>query len=378
MTPALALDWLTRQCLPLWLRHGVDWRAGAFFDDLYPATLTPRATFRRVRVAARQTYVFANAARLGVPRAAEAATLGLEFLRRHARQQDGGYASRFDLANAATDSGRDLYDHSFVLLAFAHTGAAADARALLAYLETHFRHPEGGWRESVPDALPRRQNPHMHLLEALLAAADTFGDITYLDHADALIDLFLDRLLAVEEGALPEYFDASLVPLREAGCFVAEPGHHHEWVWLLSEHRRIARACGRTPRDTTEAATRLMDFAERHGVDAQGYIAGELSSDGTKRATPVRVWPFTERLKALSRHDKTQIPLALEALWRFFDGMPPGLWCERMAGRELVRGEMSPASSLYHIACAILELQPHVSSRPAPPHVQPAHRLVGK
>ncbi len=356
MTQVQALTWLTRDAFPLWLEHGVDWRAGAFFDDLDHETLRPRATYRRLRVAARQTYVFAHAARLGVPRAEAAAALGLNFLRTHARQEDGGYASRFDLANRATDTGRDLYDHAFVLLAFAHTGAARDARGLLSYLDTHFIHPEGGWRESLLDALPRRQNPHMHLLEALLAAAEAFGDEIYLDRADALIDLFLDRLLAAEEGGLPEYFDQALVPLRDSGRFVLEPGHHHEWVWLLDEHRRIASAAGRTPRDTVAAAADLMAFAERHGVAEDSHIAAELWSDGTHRPVGVRVWPFTERLKALSRHDPAGIPPAMAALWRFFDGVRPGLWWERMDGRVPVPGEASPASTLYHVTCALLEV----------------------
>lgn len=356
MTPANARDWLTQSALPMWLAHGVDWKAGAFHEDIDPATLGNQSQFRRLRVAARQTYVFAQGAKLGVKRAAEAAQLGLDFLRAKARQPDGGYCARFDLANAPIDSGRDLYDHAFVLLAFAHTGAAADALALATYLDAHFQHPDGGLRESVPDALPRRQNPHMHLLEAFLAAAEIFGDWTYLDRADRLIDLFLDRLLPPGETGLPEYFDASLTPLREAGRYVLEPGHHHEWVWLLDEHRRISAAAGRTPRNTHPAAQGLMDFAETHGVASDGHMRAELWSDGTPRPGAARLWPYTERLKALSRTDPTKIEAALPPLWRFFDGVPAGLWTDKMQDRIPEHGGVSPASSLYHITCAILEL----------------------
>jgi mannose-6-phosphate isomerase len=362
MTPRQALDWLTGSALPLWLAHGVEWQSGAFSEDLDPATLRPRSNFRRLRVAARQTYVFAQGAKLGVPHAAEAASLGLAFLRTKARQPDGGYPSRFDLANAPLDAGRDLYDHAFVLLAYAHTGQAADARAVLAYLDAHFIHPEGGLRESVPDALPRRQNPHMHLLEALLAAAEIFADWDYLDRADRLVDLFLDRLLQPGKPALPEYFDAVLQPVRDAGRYVMEPGHHFEWVWLLDEHRRLSAAAGRTPRDTTTASGMLMEFAQAHGVTAKGHISAELWSDGGARPAPVRIWPTTEWLKALSRQGADQVPAGIDALARFFDGVPPGLWCERAEAGVLIRGETCPASSLYHISCAILELRRHIAA----------------
>ena len=360
MTPAQALDWLAGQALPMWLEHGVDWTRGAFYEDIDPATLAHRASFRRLRVAARQVYVFVQGAKLGVPRAAEAAELGVDFLRRIARQADGGYCSRFGPDNTSQGEGRDLYDHAFVLLAFAHAGATADAQALLEYLDAHFIHPEGGYRESVPDALPRRQNPHMHLLEAMLAAAELLGDTRYLDRADALIDLFLDRMLQPGEVSLPEYFDAVFTPVREAGRYLSEPGHHFEWVWLLSEHRRIARSFGRTPRDTTGAASALLEFGEAHGADADGNLQMEFWNDGTVRQAPVRIWPTTEWVKAVSRERPADLARPLTALGRFMDGVPAGLWCERAEAGVLIRGETCPASSLYHIACAILEARRHI------------------
>ncbi len=353
-----AQDWLVRKSIPLWLKHGVDWAAGAFHEDLDPATLKPRTTQRRLRVAARQVYVFTQSARLGVPCAEEAAALGLRFLREIARQPDGGYPSNFDRHNQPTDQARDLYDHAFVLLAYAHAGFAQDAKALVHFLDAHFIHPEGGLRESVPDALPRRQNPHMHLLEALLAAAETFADWDYLDRADRLIDLFLDRMFQPVPGALPEYFNSAMMPLRDGDVFLLEPGHHFEWVWLLDEHRRISAAAGRIPRETRKAALALLDFAERHGVDAQGDIAFGIGSDGTRGPTPVRIWAYTERLKAMSRLNPPGVEPALTAMGRFFEGVPDGLWCERRGAEGLIPNETCPASSLYHLTCGILECSP--------------------
>src|SRR6516164_2633796 len=113
------LRWLTDHAWPLWLSHGIDWKRRAFHEHLDGSTLQCKAPFRRLRVAARQTYVFSHAARHGVLQAADAVALGLDFLRGPARLAGGGYAWRFDLDNRPVDATRDLYDHAFVLLAFA-------------------------------------------------------------------------------------------------------------------------------------------------------------------------------------------------------------------------------------------------------------------
>lgn len=364
MSPFEARSWLLEISLPFWLKHGIDHAHAAFHEDIDPVTLRPGSNFRRVRVACRQTYVFARGASLGVPGARAAVDLGITFLRRHARQPDGGYASRFDLANTVIDPTRDLYEHAFVLLAFAHAARVTDADmlrqdalALLAYLDAHFVHPVRGLTETSKGGLPRRQNPHMHLLEAMLAAHTSFGDPVFLDRADALVALFLDHLFQPDVPALPEYFDNNLAPERDAqGRFIMEPGHHHEWVWLLGEHRRIATAAGRTPRDTAAAAAALLDFAEHHGVSPEGDPIAELWSDGTPRTDIVRIWPYTERLKALICQNDPRMPQALDALGQFFEGVPPGLWHERRGPNGVIAGELAPASSLYHICCAILEL----------------------
>src|SRR5262249_52136341 len=125
------LLWLTDLAWPLWLEHGVDWQRRAFHEHL-DSSLQCRAPIRRLRVAARQTYVFSKAARYGVPGAKEAVALGLDFLRGPARLPEGGFAWRFDLHNRPIDSTRDLYDHAFVLLAFAAAAevvGADDVRA---------------------------------------------------------------------------------------------------------------------------------------------------------------------------------------------------------------------------------------------------------
>lgn len=358
------LRWLADYAWPLWLAHGVDWQRRAFHEHLDGATLQCGASFRRLRVAARQTYVFAVAARHGVPLAAEAAVLGLDFLRGPAQFPDGGFAWRFDLDNRPIDETRDLYDHAFVLLAFAAVAGVvgadvvrADARALVDHITAQLAHPDGGYCDSIPASGRRRQNPHMHLFEALLAATEAFGDERFFDCARDLAALFAARFFQVREGAVPEYFDEALAPLRDGGRFLAEPGHHYEWIWLIDWYQTIAAAIGAPAGPNLDGVPRsLFEFAERQGISpAAGAVVNGLWSDGTVADGGFRLWPQTERLKAVARHQPDGIPAALAVLERHFAGVCPGLWIERMDAQGQALAEPAPATSLYHLTAAFTD-----------------------
>jgi mannose-6-phosphate isomerase len=343
-------DWLLHTSLPLWLAHGVDRAAGGFHEHLSADTYICSADYRRLRVAARQTYVFARAYSEGLAGADEAACLGIEFLRRHAALPDGGYAARFDLAGNPTDTTRDLYDHAFVLLALAtatHVLPAdplrREALSLLDFITMGFAHPAGGYHESLPAAQPRRQNPHMHLLEAMLAAHGAFGDPVFLDTAHDLVALSLAHFIDPDSGGMLEFFDNDLAPLPGAAQQV-EPGHCCEWIWLLQSFQA---ATGHDPR-IADAVRALAAFVQRHGIHT---ITGDLVDAVTRAGAPLaatsRLWPQTERLKASASARATE----RLATWLH----PDGLWTERRdaLGRDLP-GPV-PASSLYHLTCALLD-----------------------
>ena len=348
--------WLHEAAWPTWLAHGVDRARGGFFEALDLHTRTCVAPFRRLRVVARQITVFSEAHCAGMAGAGEAVRLGLAFLDRHAAQADGGYAWRYDLDHRPTDLTRDLYDHAFVLLALSSASAVlgagalqARARELLGWLDSAFPHAHGGYLESLPPALPRRQNPHMHLLEALLAAYEAFGEADYRVRADELLAVFAGRLFDDETGALPEFFDDRLRPERRDGVFAVEPGHHCEWVWLL--HRAASLGC-RTPE---MISARLMAFVDQHGLDpVSGGVIDMVGSDGRAQSTGARLWPQTERLKAEflradpSEAKQLQAARALAAYLR-----PDGLWHERRYPGGALSDEPAPASSLYHLTGAI-------------------------
>ena len=366
---SLAMAWLREIAWPFWLARGIDrdgaGRAVGFHEYLTLDCFDCNAEFRRLRVVTRQIHVFSEAAGAGVPGAGAAVELGLDFLRRHAFDPGGGYRWRFDLSGHVIDARRDLYDHAFVLLALASAmrvcpGATLrdEARALDAYLQDVFPHPEGGYGESLPSSLPRRQNPHMHLLEACLAASEVFGDDPFLDRADGLVDLFLTRMFQQAEAALPEFFDDALVPHREAGLFLVEPGHHYEWIWLLDWHARCRAVAGRAPMPGAEATIlRLTQFVDRHGLHGEtGAVMDEVWSNGTARATGQRLWPQTERLKAevLRPHaDAARVLQAYAVLDSYIRPAPPGLWLDRRTADGTFSREPAPASSLYHLSTSI-------------------------
>lgn len=347
--------WLSEAAWPLWLAHGLDRARGGFHESLDPGTLACDVPFRRLRVAARQTYVFAQAAHEGHAAAEEAVYLGLEFLQRHAAGADGGFAWRFDAQNRVIDATRDLYDHAFVLLAFTAASGVLPrepmhdaARAVLQYLQQNFRHPAGGYAESLPPALPRRQNPHMHLLEALLLATETFGDTAFLDAAHPLIDLLRTRFFDAGGNVLGELFDDDLTQRRQAdGGVLWEPGHHCEWVWLLDWYQRFTGPDAGLAQISRLLFDRAQATAQAFGLPNECATSAGLVDGG------MRLWPQTERLKAAfleGDEAAQQGAIATLGSWLRADG----LWVERRDAHGGALPGPVPASSLYHLTCAIL------------------------
>lgn len=355
-----ARAWLFGVAIPLWLERGVDRARGGFHETLEQDGAPGPAAFKRLRVATRQVYVFAEGARHGVPGAREAVEHGLAFIRTRMRHPDGGYASRCDADGRIVDSTRDLYDLAFVLFAFAHayrlTGDEAlrrDAHLLLDFISTGMRHPAGGYAEGVPPRLPRRQNPHMHLLEAALACFEHMPDPRFGALCDELAELCRKRFLDPRAGLLLEYYADDWRPSRPHGRALVEPGHHMEWAWLLAEAERLRGV-------RIEGAEALAVFALRHGLDpATGLLRGELFEDGAIADPAVRLWPHCEWLKAaLVPGGAAGDPAAAwRALARFLDTPLPGLWFERWdpASGGFAAGP-APASTLYHIVAAVAAL----------------------
>jgi mannose-6-phosphate isomerase len=354
--------WLYGAALPLWAERGV--RDGLFFDELDREGRPIENLDLRLRVQARQLFVFsACAPKLSLPSGFLTSAFETMKARCWASDDRAGWVSKLTPDGRPADPRRDTYDHAFALFALAEyfrrsgdVRARELARETLDYMDRSLAHPLGGYREGDPAGLPRRQNPHMHLLEALLAWAEIAPDGDWLARANALLDLFETRFFDEETGTLGEFFGEDWVPAQGPVGAVVEPGHHFEWVWLLERARRLGA------RDLGGHTARLYDFAVRHGLDAAGFAVDECDRGGAQTVRSRRAWPQTEMIKAhvaMAERGEVEPDVAYAAAERFSDvylAGEPGLWVDQFGADGLSATRSVKASSLYHIALAFLEL----------------------
>lgn len=350
---------------PFWFKHGIDWKRGGFYDALDLNNFSNGANRKRLRTATRQIYVFSEASRMGFHEGKSAVKHGLDFLYSKARGASGGYLSHFDLNCDPSSKDQDTYDLAFVLFSLAQSyrllrqeREREEALLVLQYLDTELRHPTTGFLEGSPHRGPRRQNPHMHLLEATLAwlPFDETGGFRRL--ADELVCIFQQYFLCKNSGAICEFFDETL--LRRPGIpEVVEPGHLLEWIWLLTQYFRATGNAQPYP-------AQIYRFAHAFGKNPKtGLLYGELDIQGNPLGPTVRLWPHAEwvraevsALEAELSHDTMQLEQASTSLWRFLDAAPtPGLWLERHdSSRDQFVFEPAPATSLYHVVGAFSAL----------------------
>lgn len=371
---ALLKQWLLEQAYPLWFAQGYDRQRGGFHEKLDQqgeALDLPR----RARVQPRQIYSFAVAPSLGWTGAAtEVTRRGLELYLTRYRRPDGLFRSLVAPDGTALDETIAFYDQAFALFGLATAaGALCDMERLealaletLEALKAQLSHPVAGFIE--PAGAHRQQsNPHMHLLEACLAWEELGGAAIWRDMADTLASLALTRFIDADTGALREFFAADWRPAAGTDGRIVEPGHQYEWAWLLLRWGGKRQHAG-----AIAAALRLIDIAENHGVDGVRKVAiNALLDDFTAHDAGARLWPQTERIKAGAlagevTGDQRYWTVAAEGargLLAYFQTPRPGLWWDRMQPDGGFVDEPAPASSFYHIVCAIAEFDRAVTAR---------------
>ena len=365
----MAREWLFDAALPLWWNAGFDQQARCFHERIALDGAPVAALPRRTRVQARQTIVYAQAGKLGWRGPwREATAAGASVLVERCLRADGGTRHLLAPDGAPIDDRRDLYDAAFIILALSNAAMSlggrpdltAAAERVVDWLDNNWSDAAGGFREGeVVDRLPRRQNPHMHMFEALLALYEATRNAEHLARAAKLAGLLRDRFFDPEHGALSEYFDDAWRPAAGDDGRIAEPGHQFEWSWLLHRWRRLGGA------DARELAERLRLHGELYGVDAETGVAfDEVYVEGLPRTRSCRFWPHTERMKAnLARFELTgdveaaaNAISAFDTLLTYLNTPVRGLWRDKRSADGNFIEEAAPASSFYHAIFAFSEL----------------------
>ncbi|HDZ8836985.1 TPA: AGE family epimerase/isomerase [Aeromonas veronii] len=363
--------WLVSEALPLWGAQGVDPERGLFAEGLDSAG-QPLWQPTRFRVQSRQIYVFSHATLLGWydgrTLAERSALVGMGHF------DDGAGHSVFSINRdgSIADASLCSYEYAFALLAecwlYRLSGDPRwqqQAESRYQAIEQLFLDPlHGGFHSSWPSGPLRSQNPHMHLFEALLVAADSFDDVIWQQRATALYRLFRQRFL--EPGLLREFFDDALL-VRHADSRLIDPGHHYEWCWLLARYRTLASSWEIQPTSTEidEAIGILTRFAIRHGHGQTGLVIDELTDDGQPYRDTSRLWCQTEHLKALlaayeQQGDEATACQICEVVARIFHyyllPAKPGQWIDQVDSEGKPLTSHAPASTFYHLFVAFSEL----------------------
>jgi mannose-1-phosphate guanylyltransferase/mannose-6-phosphate isomerase len=357
--------WLFEQALPFWSTNGVDHIHGGFFEAL-DFRGAPVEGKKRTRTIARQIYAFAVAKLRGWGGQADAlVNHGLDFLNARGRSSRGGWVHSFGDDGSPDDGVEDAYDHACVLLAlaFAHASGHPDARRLgdetLLFIDNYLTDPSGGLKETPGETGVRRSNPHMHMLEALLAWNRVTGNPENLERAGAIVDRFKRHFFDHETWTVGEHFDADWRPRNGQEGEWTEPGHHFEWAALLVDY---AERSGERP--LFGYARKIYASAIANGLNrATGLAFGAVSREATPLDSLSRSWPQAEAVKAALALDraggpdlKPEIEQRVARLFRWhIDPAPPGLWIDRIDQRGASRAASAPASILYHLVTALTQ-----------------------
>lgn len=363
-----ARSWLFDRALPFWASAGIDRTNGGCVESFALNGAAPSGVdFKRTRVLCRQVYVFSHAAHLGWEPARDACDfLFATLLDKHWLGPQQGWACRLTTAGDVLDLTPDLYDYAFALFAlgwrhkaFGDPDALTVAHQTLDLIHERFSHPtHEGFHHILPPALPRQQNPHMHLIEAALVLAESSGDARFRSAADEIAQLFGTRLARFPEGVLPEFFDDEWRPITKGQGQQVEPGHQFEWAWILAQHQKLFGA------EHTDKVRALVTFAERHGVDPQTSVTiNGVDERGQPLNRGTRIWPNTERIKGwIGLYDLTgidptaQIEGSLRVLLNnHLEPAPNGCWIESFDEAGVPKADVIPTSSLYHLFLAFAE-----------------------
>lgn len=304
------------------------------------------------------------------------------FITRYLRGPDGGcvFAVNPDGSAIETDEARmrRTYDQTFVLLALVtlrHVDpdavSAAEVDQCWTYVETAltdtandalWENDQMGLRGAQPGDL-RAQNPHMHMLEAVLQCLELTGDAVWKDRAQKMVRAGERFFFDPATGAVREFVGHDFAPIDGPDGDRREPGHQYEWAWLLTRYATLAK-----DPSARKLVAPMAVFAAQYGWRQDGPMAGALydalGPNGQVVEATHLLWPLTEAGKyfaALARDtgddlaaDKAR-EIADVIFGRYFaaDGTPS--WVNQFDGDGNVTWDAGLSRLLYHVAIFVSE-----------------------
>ncbi|MGZ9097106.1 MAG: AGE family epimerase/isomerase [Micavibrio sp.] len=373
---------LLHRWVPKWYEAFSDQKIGGFYERLGHSFQPVLTGTRRLLTQCRQLSVYSHAS---LQKDGTAFNIDLKksfdhIVKAYYIPATGAWRFSVDDQGNPNDETCDLYTLSFVIFSFSHYfRATGDARAkdmasaTLHLIEKYFRlDDQPGFAEALDGSLKtlpnmRRQNPHMHLLEACLFAYDTWHDPAFLKTADEMVALFQRYFYNSDTNTVCEFFTDDLQPHPDKGDRV-EPGHAFEWVWLLKRHAEIKQ----DPKQYDDICSRLLNWGNRYGWDsAFGGIYDVLSPRGDVLVETKRLWPFTEGLKANalmldSFPDKDPIKEQISRMVHIFRSkymQERGFWVEWLSRDLKPQSDYMPGTTPYHVYFGIMETRRHLHAR---------------
>ena len=205
--------------------------------------------------------------------------------------------------------------------------------------------------------MPRRQNPQMHLFEAMIAAFDATHDTVFQNRAGDFFALFMANLYDKQKQVLGEYFEDDWSKIEPVSV---EPGHQAEWVWLLKGFERITGCpTGRYRARIAGVGAALSRRGDRlpgrrgrrrrqHQATQPAPVAADRNRQGLDRAGRGGRGGRRRRSARGAGAARTALsqPSRRRAAGTISSTATAGRWSATI-----------PASSFYHVLCAVVEAE---------------------
>ncbi|MEM9284644.1 MAG: AGE family epimerase/isomerase [Pseudomonadota bacterium] len=354
------ISWLQNEALPFWASQPLDPRGG-FVEALSHRGEPCRDMAKRLRGQARVAFSFARAEALGlVASGKEASDHAFSFMLDHAALHDeawvGGFAHVLTPDGAQKDPSIDTFDVACVLLAagerakvYRDESSMVVAQESLALLQ-RLKAPHGGFYEGHPAKQPRRQNTHMHVLEAYLNLRGHKALHQPTAEIEALISLFTDHFLDPAHMIVREFFtDDWTIDPDDGG--IIEPGHMAEWARLLMDEGSLTGA--------EFMARTLLDEAIKRGAgEHTPLLCNSVDLPTGAQSKGCRLWVQTALARAhllFREADPSRLDQSAAVIDRMFDhylGTPPkapGGWFDEIDRTGKAISTVMSCSSLYHL-----------------------------